>query len=95
MDHRSIDGTFELHSSTEEFCDFSWEFYVDDIGKIGMVYDIFSDELYHAIKGQGAFLNDQELPSLEEASVSKAIISINASWVTENREDRPESFGTT
>ncbi|WP_342615335.1 inositol monophosphatase family protein [Peribacillus frigoritolerans] len=83
-----IDGTLNFIHQQRNFA-ISLGVYVDGIGKIGMVYDVFSDELYHAIKGQGAFLNDQRLPSLEEASVSKAIISINASWVTENRRIDP------
>lgn len=83
-----IDGTLNYIHQQRNFA-ISLGVYQDGIGKIGMVYDVVHDELYHAIKGQGAYMNNQRLAPLKETSVSKSILSINASWVTENRRIDP------
>ncbi|MGW6384265.1 inositol monophosphatase family protein [Peribacillus butanolivorans] len=83
-----IDGTLNFIHQQRNFA-ISLGIYEDGIGKIGMVYDVVNDELYHVIKGEGAFMNDQRLSPLKEVSVSKAILSMNASWVTENRRIDP------
>ena len=43
--------------------------------KLGMVYDVVHDELYHAIKGEGAYLNETKLSPLSNVNVDKAIVS--------------------
>lgn len=58
--------------------------YENGIGKIGLIYDVAHNELYHAIRGQGAFLNGKPIPRLEETTVKKSIIALNATWVMEN-----------
>ncbi len=83
-----IDGTLNFIHQQRNFA-ISLGVYQDGIGKIGMVYDVVHDELYHAVKGQGAFMNEQRLAPLEEGSVSTSILSMNASWVTENRRIDP------
>jgi myo-inositol-1(or 4)-monophosphatase len=37
--------------------------------RYGFVYDVMADELFHVIKGQGAFQNGIRLPQLTERSV--------------------------
>ena len=60
----------------------------DGKGKIGLIYDVMQDELYHAFSGKGAYLNNTPLAPLK-ASIEEAIIAINATWVTENRRIDP------
>ena len=79
-----IDGTLNFIHQQRNFA-ISLGVFENGVGQIGMVYDVVHDELYHAIKGEGAFINDKPLAPLEETSVDKSILSINASWVTENR----------
>jgi myo-inositol-1(or 4)-monophosphatase len=79
-----IDGTMNFIHQQRNFA-ISLGVYENGIGRIGLVYDVVHDELYHSIRGKGAFMNDERLPYLKEASVSEAIIALNATWVMENR----------
>lgn len=40
---------------------FSLAFVVDGVSQLGVVYDIFTDKLYTAIKGKGAFCNGKKI----------------------------------
>lgn len=79
-----IDGTINFVHQQRNFA-ISIGIYEDGIGKIGLIYDVVHDELYHAFKGKGAYLNEKKLPELKQVEVKEAIIGINATWVTENR----------
>lgn len=84
-----IDGTVNFIHQQRNFA-ISLAIYEDGIGKVGMVYDVVHDELYHAIKGEGAYLNETKLSPLPKVHVDKAVISINASWVIKNEKINPE-----
>ncbi|MED4463362.1 inositol monophosphatase family protein [Metabacillus fastidiosus] len=79
-----IDGTMNFIHQKRNFA-ISVGIYKDGVGQIGLIYDVVHNELYHAVKGQGAFMNDVQLPKLKETRIEEAIISISPSWVTENR----------
>lgn len=79
-----IDGTMNFIHQQRNFA-ISVGIFEDGIGKIGLIYDVVHDELYHAIEGKGAYMNDERLPLLKEASVKEAIIALNATWVMENK----------
>ena len=83
-----IDGTTNFVHQQRNFA-ISIGIYEDGIGKIGLIYDVVHNELYHTIKGSGVFLNDVKLTTLEEVSIPEAIIGINATWVTENKRIDP------
>lgn len=87
-----IDGTMNFVHQQRNFA-ISIGIYEDGIGKIGLIYDVVHNELYHAIKGEGAFMNDIPLPKLEKVSVKEAIIALNATWVAENRAIDPKVLG--
>lgn len=78
-----IDGTVNFIHQQRNFA-ISLAIYEDGVGKVGIIYDVVHDELYHAIKGEGAYLNENKLEPLNEVSVEKAIVSMNASWVLKN-----------
>ncbi|MDX5475890.1 MAG: inositol monophosphatase family protein [Bacillaceae bacterium] len=78
-----IDGTMNFVHQKRNFA-ISVAVYEDGVGKIGLIYDVISDELYHAVEGQGAFFNDEPIPSLSKVKVEEAVIGMNATWVTEN-----------
>ncbi|MCM3315684.1 inositol monophosphatase family protein [Rummeliibacillus stabekisii] len=84
-----IDGTMNFVRQHRNFA-ISVGIYVDGIGKLGYIYDVMRDHLYHAIKGQGAYMNDQPLKTLEEISLDKAIIGLNAVWATPNKRIKHE-----
>lgn len=79
-----IDGTMNFIHQQRNFA-ISVGIYEDGIGKIGIIYDVVHDELYYAIKGKGAFINDKPIPLLKEVKVNEAIVGLNAIWVTENK----------
>ncbi|WP_404351270.1 inositol monophosphatase family protein [Sutcliffiella horikoshii] len=83
-----IDGTMNFVHQQRNFA-ISVAVYEDGIGKIGLIYDVVHDELYHAKAGEGAYLNDTKLPQLEEVAVEKAVIGLNATWITENKRIDP------
>jgi myo-inositol-1(or 4)-monophosphatase len=78
-----IDGTMNFIHQQRNFA-ISLGVYENGIGKIGIIYDVAHDELYHAINGKGAYMNDIQLPSLTDKTVKESIIAINATWVLEN-----------
>lgn len=87
-----IDGTMNFVRQQRNFA-ISIGIYEDGIGKIGLIYDVVHEELYHAVKGEGAFLDHHPLPKLKEISVPEAIIGVNATWVTPNRRIDPSILG--
>ncbi|WP_066317945.1 inositol monophosphatase family protein [Bacillus sp. FJAT-29814] len=78
-----IDGTMNFIHQQRNFA-ISLGVYENGVGKIGLVYDVVHDELYHAFRGKGAFLNEKSIPPLKGASVSESIIALNATWVMPN-----------
>ncbi|MGM0844445.1 MAG: inositol monophosphatase family protein [Bacillota bacterium] len=79
-----IDGTMNFVHQQRNFA-ISIGIYHEGEGLLGYIYDVVHDELYHARKGQGAFMNDIKLPALKEVDVRDSIIGVNALWVTENK----------
>ncbi|WHY02239.1 inositol monophosphatase family protein [Neobacillus sp. DY30] len=78
-----IDGTMNFIHQQRNFA-ISLGVYENGIGKIGIIYDVAHGELYHAISGKGAFMNDIELPPLNKVTVKESIIALNATWLLEN-----------
>jgi myo-inositol-1(or 4)-monophosphatase len=78
-----IDGTMNFIHQQRNFA-ISLAVYENGKGKIGIIYDVAHDELYHAITGKGAFMNDTMLPALSMSTVKESIIALNATWLMEN-----------
>jgi myo-inositol-1(or 4)-monophosphatase len=78
-----IDGTMNFIHQQRNFA-ISLGVYENGVGIIGLIYDVVHDELYHARRGHGAFLNDKPIPSLKETTVQNSIIALNATWVMKN-----------
>lgn len=78
-----IDGTMNFIHQQRNFA-ISLGVYENGVGRIGIIYDVAHKELYHAIKGKGAFMNDKKLPSLERKTLRESILALNATWVLEN-----------
>lgn len=43
--------------------------------KFGLVFDPFRDEVFHSVKGQGAFLNNKKIVSTDIKTLTKAVIA--------------------
>lgn len=78
-----IDGTMNFVRQHRNFA-ISIGIYVDGIGQAGYIYDVVADELYYALKGQGAYVNGQRLSPLEALPLNEAIVGMNAVWATPN-----------
>lgn len=78
-----IDGTMNFIHQQRNFA-ISVGVYENGIGKIGLIYDVIHNELYHAIRGKGAFINEKPIPQLKDTKVKESIIALNATWVMEN-----------
>jgi len=79
-----IDGTMNFIHQQRNFA-ISIGVYENGIGKIGLIYDVVHDELYHAIRGKGAYINGKPIPELKETTVKESILALNATWVVENK----------
>ncbi len=79
-----IDGTMNFVHQQRNFA-ISIGIIEDGIGQIGLIYDVVHDELYHCIKGEGAFLNDKEIPKIKEVPLLESIIGLNPIWLTDNK----------
>ena len=79
-----IDGTMNFIHQQRNFA-ISIGIYEDGVGKIGLIYDVVHDELYHAFRGQGAYINGKPIPQLNETILKESILALNATWVVENK----------
>lgn len=87
-----IDGTMNFVRQQRNFA-ISIGIYEDGIGKLGFIYDVVHGELYYGVKGKGAYFNEIALPMLPQLPVNKAVIGINATWVTKNKRINPQILG--
>lgn len=79
-----IDGTMNFIHQKRNFA-ISIGIYENGVGKIGLIYDPVHEELYHTIKGEGAFCNEVRIPNLEVGEICNGVVALNATWLTHNR----------
>ncbi|HET7580972.1 MAG TPA: inositol monophosphatase family protein [Bacillales bacterium] len=84
-----IDGTMNF---VHQQCNFAISIGVfhNGVGQIGLIYDVASDELFHCVKGQGAYVNSKPLEKRKPVAIEQSIIGLNATWVTKNRRIDPD-----
>lgn len=68
-----IDGTMNFVHQKRHFA-ISIGIFEDGKGKIGLIYDVMQDELYHAFSGKGAYLNDTPLAPLKKLPLKKPLL---------------------
>lgn len=79
-----IDGTMNFVHQKRNFA-ISVGIYHRGIGEIGIIYDVMRNNLYCALRGQGAFKNDKKLPPLlEDKRIEDAVICLNHRWLCQN-----------
>lgn len=78
-----IDGTTNFVHQKKNFA-ISVGIYEKGLPRIGIVYDPIADEMFHALTGQGSYLNDEALPKLKEKKLEEANISICQLWLVPN-----------
>lgn len=79
-----IDGTMNFIHQKKNFA-ISLGIYKNGVGILGYIYNVMDDDLLSATLDEGAYFNDVQIPSVEEANVNQAIIGMNASWVVPNK----------
>ncbi|WP_142826208.1 inositol monophosphatase family protein [Planococcus soli] len=79
-----IDGTMNFVHQKRNFA-ISLGIYEDGVGKLGYIYDVVNDDLYHGVKGGGAYYNDEQLKPLMETVITESIVAMNATWAVPNR----------
>ena len=87
-----IDGTTNFVHQRKHFA-VSVAVYEDGTGKIGFIYDVTAGELYHCLRGEGAYLNGRKLPKLKRKQLSNSMMGLNATWITANRRIDPTVLG--
>jgi myo-inositol-1(or 4)-monophosphatase len=79
-----IDGTTNFVHQQRNFA-ISVGVYEEGKGMLGYIYDVVADELFYAMKDEGAYVNGKPLEKLEAINLNEALFAMNANWVTENR----------
>lgn len=79
-----IDGTMNFIHQRNKFA-ISVGVYQDGVGMIGLIYDVMSDELFHAVRDRGAFFNEEELAPIRERPLKESILGLNANWLVEEK----------
>jgi len=80
-----IDGTMNFVHQKRNFA-ISVGIYYDNIGYIGIIYDVMANQLYYALKDHGAYKNEEKLPTLKnDLLLSESVLGFNHSWLMKNR----------
>ncbi len=84
-----IDGTMNFVHQKRHFA-ISIGIYEHGIGRVGLILDVMNGDLYHCVKGSGAYQNEDRLAPLTSTRLEEAIVSINGTWLNQNRRIDPE-----
>lgn len=84
-----IDGTMNFVHQKRHFS-ISIGIYEQGIGRVGLILDVMNGDLYHCVKGSGAYQNDQLLAPLQPTPLEEAVVSVNATWLGQNWRIDPE-----
>lgn len=80
-----IDGTMNFVQQKRNFA-ISVGIYQDGVGEIGLIYNVMEDELYTALRGEGAYKDEKKIPPLQEGIIlEESVIGLNHLWLCENR----------
>lgn len=80
-----IDGTMNFVHQKRNFA-ISIGIYHNGVGEIGLIYDVMSDILYSAKRGEGAYKDENRLaPLKQQIRLEEAMLSLNHFWLCENR----------
>lgn len=79
-----IDGTTNFVHQKRNFA-ISVGIYEQGEPRIGVIYDPMSGECFRALRGEGAFLNKEQLEPSQGGTVEEAVLGINGMWLVPNR----------
>ncbi len=80
-----IDGTMNFVHQKQNFA-ISLGVYHQGVGEIGIIYDVMNNNLYSALRGNGAYKNNKKLAPLKETklTLNESIICFSHRWLMEN-----------
>lgn len=81
-----IDGTLNFIKQRANFA-IMIGIYEDGVGHLGYIYDVVRDELYFAIRNNGAYCNDRKLPLVEERPLSEGLVAISNRLVVSDADE--------
>ncbi len=89
-----IDGTVNLVKQQDDFC-MIIGYFVDGIPQLSYIYDYPREKLYRAIKGEGAYLNEEKIELPTSMAIEDTILSFNNKVLNEPTIQQllNESFG--
>ncbi len=70
-----VDGTLP-YSSGISASTFSLALVIDGVSTVGVVYDPFNDRLFHAIKGEGSYVNDLPMHVSDQATLKNGVVDL-------------------
>jgi myo-inositol-1(or 4)-monophosphatase len=82
-----LDGTTNFAHGYPRFC-VSLGVEHEDVRTVGVVYDPLLDELYHAVRGQGAFRNGRRIHVSRETELGRGLLATGFSYDRRARDDR-------
>jgi len=88
-----IDGTVNFVHQKRHFA-ISVGIYADGIGKVAVIYDVMSGDMYHCVAGQGAYMNDERLDELHPKELQTSVLAISGKWLNKNIRIDPEIVRT-
>ena len=75
-----IDGTTNFVHQKFNFT-ISLAIVSNNVGQVGIIYNVMNEEWYTAVAGKGAYLNDNRLKQLTETTITEAVIGMNSRWL--------------
>lgn len=80
-----IDGTMNFVNQKQNFA-ISIGVYADGIGEIGFIYDVMRNNLYSAMRDNGAYKNNVRLQPLQEKlTLKESVLCMSHRWFMPNR----------
>ncbi|RDW16759.1 inositol monophosphatase family protein [Oceanobacillus chungangensis] len=79
-----IDGTTNFLKQQDHFCVLI-AYYENNVGKLGYIYDVMNNDLYHAMENEGAYLNGVRMKSPASIALEDGLVSCDISrWHTKS-----------
>lgn len=75
-----IDGTLNFVHQRENFA-ISIGIYKDGKPYAGLILDVMKDKLFHALHGNGAYVEDKKLEHVKNTHLSESLIGVSHKWL--------------
>lgn len=85
-----IDGTMNFVTQQENFCVMIGIF-EEDVPVLGFIYNVIKGEFIYGGKAVGVFLNEKELPMVDNTPLESGIIGVNG-WMFANNIDHTQEI---